>query len=346
MKGDAPGGATALRFQEACDWFVQLREQPESLELVAAWLRWCRSDPLNREAFEAARNLWLTCGLLPAREPARPLMVTRPAGMHSAPRMALAAAVVVAVATGAWLLGQHPIRAGGVEAATFSTARTEHRNVLLADGSSVEMAGDSRLTVRLGAQLRDIQLQQGEAYFRVAHDRARPFVVHAGALHVRAVGTRFDVRTSAERVIVEVEEGVVEVEPAPELAGAAVLTAKQELGPLRVRGGQEIAVAGPAQELQVLPIEPAAVASWREGRLRFVREPLHSVIASIRAASGREIELAAPELGELRFTGTLFSSHVEDWVQGLPAIFPVTVRQDGARTIIAPRDALRQPGTQ
>jgi ferric-dicitrate binding protein FerR (iron transport regulator) len=106
-----------------------------------------------------------------------------------------------------------------------------------------------------------------------------------------------------------------------------------QLHPQHVRGGQEIAVGGPEQDIQLLPIEPTQVSSWREGWLRFAREPLQSVISSIRGVSDQEIELADPDLGELRFTGTVFSSGVEAWVHALPAVFPVTVLDSSSRTV-------------
>jgi transmembrane sensor len=257
---------------------------------------------------------------------------------------------VAAIAIGAGLLLQSRFGAPDTAARSFATAPSEHRGFTLADGSRIELAGDSRVKATLREHVRDIELLQGEAYFRVAHDKSRPFVVHASALHVRAVGTSFDVRTSGDRVVVAVEEGVVVVEPRPQRSSAvdSVLGLFRApptpphraatMQPLNLRGGQEVAVGLPSQELQLLPIEPAAVASWREGRLRFVREPLSSVIASVRAATGRDIDLANAEIGELRFTGTVFSERVDSWVEGLPAVFPVTVHQEGATLTIAPRN--------
>jgi transmembrane sensor len=364
MNDEPTVSSDSLRFQEACDWFVRLREQPESTALVAEWLSWCKCDPRNRQSFEEARDTWLIMGLIPAktgegvREEVAHIMPEaphpsrrRPVIMLRTSLLATAAAAATAIAAGiSWLLIAGPLSpAGSADASTFATAMSEHRSFILADGSRVEMAGDSRLRVSLREHSRDIELQQGEAYFSVAHDKARPFVVHAAALHVRAVGTRFDVRTAVDRVVVAVEEGVVVVEPPPEPTGpiSSMLTTirslegearpASQLRPLHVRGGQEVAVGGPDHDLQLLPIEPTAVASWREGRLRFAREPLQSVISSIHAVSGQDIELADPDLGELRFTGTVFSSGVEAWVHALPAIFPVTVHQDGARFIISHR---------
>ncbi len=390
---DSPLQSTdSLRFQEACDWFVRLREAPESPDLIAGWLAWCHGDPRNREAFEDARDMWVTMGL-PTADAVKAGAVKAGAvkigaghdgtrsseseaagsgdaalgassssarvaphtpGLTRVPsprsrRLAAAAAVAAILAGAGWLMLYGPFSAeGSVDEKTFTTARSERRSFMLADGSSVEMAGDSTVRARLGAHNRDIELH-GEAYFSVAHDKLRPFVVRAGALHVRAVGTRFDVRAADNRVVVAVEEGVVVVEPPPAPTGAinSMLSTFRafegdtrhvsRLRPMNVRSGQEVAVGVPDNDLQMIPIEPTAVASWRAGRLRFAREPLRSVISSIRAASGQDIELTDPELGELRFTGTVFSSHVDAWVHALPAVFPVTVHQDGARIVIAPR---------
>jgi transmembrane sensor len=338
------------RFEAACDWFVRLREQPESQELLGAWLDWYRSDERNRAAFEEVRDLWCATG---AMERA---LTTQAAPGVSEPRrpqrsrVLLLAATIAALAIGIGALLTVQLTATDAQVRSFATAPSEHRGFMLADGSRIELAGDSSVRTTLRAHVRDIELLKGEAYFRVAHDKARPFIVHANALHVRAVGTSFDVRTSGDRVVVAVEEGSVVVEPRPERSGnvdsmlslfRAPTPAKRRgvpMQPLSLRGGQEVALGLPTQELQLLPIEPAAVASWREGRLRFAREPLSSVLASVRAATGRDIEVANAEVGELRFTGTVFSARVDSWVEGLPAIFPVTVHQDGATLTIAPRE--------
>jgi transmembrane sensor len=338
------------RFAAACDWFVRLREQPESQELLGAWLDWYRSDERNRAAFEEVRDLWCATGVMKHALAAQ----AAPAALSESrrpqrSRVLLLAATIAALAVGTGLLLRGQPRATDAEVRSLATAPNEHRGFTLSDGSRIELAGDSSVRTTLRARVRDIELLKGEAYFRVAHDKARPFIVHANALHVRAVGTSFDVRTSGDRVVVAVEEGSVVVEPRPERSGTvdsmlslfrSPTPAKGRgvpMQPLNVRGGQEVAL-GVAQEPQMLPIEPGAVASWREGRLRFAREPLSSVIASVRAANGRDIAVANAEVGELRFTGTVFSARVDAWVEGLPAIFPVTVHQEGATVTIAPRE--------
>jgi transmembrane sensor len=358
------------RFETACDWFVRLREHSESEELLVAWLDWYRGDERNRAAFEEVRAMWCTTEVMKhalaahGSPAAAPALADDRAGAASGialagtaqprrpqrSRFLLLAAMIAALAIGMGVMLNVQLAASDAEVRSFATAPSEHRGFTLSDGSRIELAGDSSVRTTLRARVRDIELLRGEAYFRVAHDKARPFIVHANALHVRAVGTSFDVRTSGDRVVVAVEEGSVVVEPRPERTAtmnsmlslfrtpAPAQRSGAPMRPLNVRGGQEVAVAVPTQELQWLPIEPAAVASWREGRLRFAREPLASVIASVRAATGRDIQVANAAIGELRFTGTVFSERVDSWVEGLPAIFPVTVRQEAGTVTIAPRE--------
>jgi transmembrane sensor len=299
------------RFTEASEWFVKLREEPESSERIGEWLEWLDSDPRNQEAFTEARRIWqLTAG-------ATDVTLRRNASRSRKAQWLIAASILLCVALGttAWLR----IAQRGSE---FVTGRGESRRFELADGSHVELAGDSKLRASLSPTHRDIDLVQGEAYFQVAHDKARPFIVHAGTLHVTAIGTAFNVRTAEDRVVVAVEEGVVMVEP------------RDPESRISVRRGEEIAVTAGTPKPQLMRIEPNTVASWRSGRLYFAREPLRSVLASVRAASGVQIRLADPSLGDLRFTGTVFNDKISDWVEGLPAVFPVQISQDGTGFVV------------
>ncbi len=80
------------------------------------------------------------------------------------------------------------------------------------DGSRITLNTDSQIRVDLTVKERRVELQQGEAFFEVAHDASRPFIVRAGNKRVIAVGTRFSVRREANDVRVVVTEGKVRVE--------------------------------------------------------------------------------------------------------------------------------------
>jgi transmembrane sensor len=328
----------AARFEEACEWFLRLRETPESAEVVANWLAWCRVDSRNLLSFEEVRAFWWETRTL--KLPASPRSTTaatstnRSNAWHRYRMGGLAALFLICVAG---IAGYLVLRSSAAleHITRLTTEEREHRIFHLADGSSVELAGDSRLSVRLNDHERSLRLERGEAYFQVARDPGRPFAVTAGATHVTALGTSFNVRATEHRVVVAVEEGVVLVERTV-AAPAHSLSPPAESRPIRLSRGQEVSVGN--HTLELATIEPAAVASWREGRLRFVREPLGSVVASVLAASGQRIELADERLGDLQFTGTVFSTRVSDWVEGLPSIYPVRIRREGASYVVSARE--------
>src|SRR5258708_24248903 len=91
-----------------------------------------------------------------------------------------------------------------VESPYYATAIGERKPVTLTDGSKVLLNTDSRIQIDYSAEQRIVRLLQGEAFFEVAHNRARPFLVYAGANVVRAVGTAFSVHVQKSRVAVVV----------------------------------------------------------------------------------------------------------------------------------------------
>src|SRR6185312_8533669 len=84
----------------------------------------------------------------------------------------------------------------------------------LVDGSVVELRDTAEIAVDYAGPLRRVTLRRGEALFQVAKNPARPFVVKAGGLEVRAVGTAFSVQIDGAAVDVLVTEGRVSVNQA------------------------------------------------------------------------------------------------------------------------------------
>jgi transmembrane sensor len=96
---------------------------------------------------------------------------------------------------------------------TWQTAHATPRGGLarlpLPDGSTLTLDADSAVDVRLYGDRREIRLHRGGAFFDVARDPARPFVVLAGAARVTGLGTRFAVQAEPDGVEVSVESGRV-----------------------------------------------------------------------------------------------------------------------------------------
>ena len=91
----------------------------------------------------------------------------------------------------------------------YGTAVGATRVISLPDGSRLTLDTDSQVEVTIDGKARTVQLERGQAFFEVAHDRQRPFVVDTGRLSVTAVGTAFSVRRVGSDIRVVVAEGTV-----------------------------------------------------------------------------------------------------------------------------------------
>jgi transmembrane sensor len=202
---------------------------------------------------------------------------------------------------------------------------------MLADGSRLELAPMSRVRLDFTQERREAWLQGGHVFFAVAHDRSRPFIVHAGGLRITAVGTAFDVRDAARDVMVTVSEGHVNVSAdgrrpespprvAPELVQAAA--------------GERVTFSKPMYRLSLASVDLELAESWRKGVLQFVAEPLDQVVAEVALYSPRPIVLGDSELGKLRFTGTVSQAHLDDWLAALEAVFSVRIIDRGPDGIL------------
>jgi len=114
-----------------------------------------------------------------------------------------------------WVGDGTPTQSAEAEPKVFATERGQRAMVRLGDGTLARLNAASTLTVSpsFGTERRSVQLE-GEAYFEVAHDARRPFIVRTRGTTTRVLGTAFDVSAypEDEQVRVVVTDGTVEVE--------------------------------------------------------------------------------------------------------------------------------------
>lgn len=332
---------------EARNWFVRLLDDDISAEELAAWQAWLARSPAHREASDRVAEAWAVGGLAspPRPSPAEiaaddydgsaPVAAWR-RGEAASPRMRpalIAAGMAAAMAAGAAVFGLSAFQPGAAQAIT--TARAEHKTTALADGSQVDIGALTGVQVRMTEARREIRLDSGEAYFKVAKDRARPFVVQTPLGAVTAVGTAFNVDVGKRELSLNVTEGVVMVQPyAPGLPpGLRALGSK----PVRVVAGQRLVVDAAGMTVNTEVQAAPSGVTWPERRREYRAEPLRSVVEDINRYAEHPIVLRDASIGDLAYTGTVRLEATEDWASALPAAFPLVVSRspDGVITISA-----------
>jgi transmembrane sensor len=235
----------------------------------------------------------------------------------SGKRLAAAASVLltVAVCFGAFQFQPEPgerftTRIGGLE------------KVPMMDGSKITLNTNSDLSVALTDHERRIDLQQGEAFFEVAHDPDRPFIVEVGGKRVVAVGTKFSVRRNGQSLEVVVTEGKVRMEQGA--AGAVFLVAG------------EIALSNEAG----LMVQRGSVAeaetrlSWRDGVLSFRDLPLAEAVAEFNRYNVRRITIADARVAAMRVEGNFRPTNVDAFVRLLENGFPIRASVDDDHIVL------------
>ncbi len=218
--------------QQAAEWLAKRDSGRWSSEDESALSAWLAASTANMVEFLRLEAAWdeanrlqamaagLEPGTMPSLEtwrsapssgvrrecggPAPEAQVTTEKNAGGAWRTAAwAAGVIVCVALGSsWYWNRN----------SYSTEIGATRAVPLPEGSTVTLNTASQIRVDLRDAQRTIELERGEAYFEVARDEHRPFVVVAGKNRITALGTAFSVRrSSADDVRVTVAKGRVSV---------------------------------------------------------------------------------------------------------------------------------------
>jgi transmembrane sensor len=304
---------TTLTIREAAaEWIVRLNGGDGSGVEQGEFIAWLRRSPEHVREYLRAEKAWLDMGgaALADSTPVSELLREGnanvvPLGRPRVPRHApeaekvpssrsrrtavagVAAAVLVIAAGLAVWLGSRL----GTE--LYATGVGEQRQIVLADGSAVELNTHSRVRVRMTDSSRDLQLLDGEAFFTVAHDTARPFRVMSGSVVVRALGTQFNVYREADRTHVTVIEGRVSVTN-DERGG--------EVKPLELRAGDAAEAAGNAA-LEAIPGNAAKATAWRERRLVFENTTLADAIAQFNRYNAQQLVIEDPVLAGQRIDG-------------------------------------------
>ena len=225
----------------------------------------------------------------------------------------------------------------------------------LPDGSVVELKPGSEVAVNYSPSARRIRLVRGEAHFQVEPDPARPFVVSAGALGVRAVGTGFAVQLQRDAVEVVVTEGRVAVDrfrDRAELPGAG--SARGPDGHAVPAGGPDtVALVDAGQRVRVdtttdaLALERSAVSEaqmearlqWRVQRVKFSGMDLAQAVALMNRANSVEIILADDSIRRLRVSGIFHAHNPEGFARVLAGTFDLRAEQTSAKQIVLRRAA-------
>ncbi|MGH7946555.1 MAG: FecR family protein [Opitutaceae bacterium] len=303
--------------------------------------RWLAADPANRATFAGVESAWAAVNAPTAARQGERLRngLAIYAGRQRRRRQrtwfvsaGVAAAAALVFAFVVPQMNPPPMPDTPATVALRPDKRT------LPDGSVVELNAGAEIAVEFAPARRGVRLIRGEAMFEVARDITRPFVVSAGAVEVKAVGTAFAVRFDPKHVDVLVTEGRVavnRVSPEPDHTSIPE--------PVYIEAGGRLALPAnvPAPTAaQVEPVSPAQIATalaWRGKRIEFTDTPLAEAMALFNRQNQLQLSIENRANGARCINGIFWTDDPAGFARLLETSLGMTQSRQGGSIVLHDR---------
>jgi len=317
-----PGDLTAI--DDAAARWVARRDRGLDAAQQDEFLAWLAADPRHGERFARHLRGWSELAQLAQWRPEHGALpnadLLAPPARGLRPRSRRVLLFLVPLSLAAALAVALLVRPSALPPAAPVAIETGYHRELLDDGTVAEFNHGARLVVEFTPAVRHERVTRGEVLFTVAKNPARPFVVEAGGVTVRAVGTAFNVRLGSATVEVLVTEGRVQVDrPAAPLVSPALVSAGERTVMPRSAGAP---LTGPVTQSEI-----DRDLAWQPRLLEFSATPLSEVAAEFNRHNRVQLIVAEETLGALPIGTSFRSDNVDGFVRLLEATFGIAAER-------------------
>jgi transmembrane sensor len=309
--------------EEAARWLARRDEADWSIDDEARLDAWLDRDPMHKVVYWELEHTWRSADALKAT----------PSSTRFRPWHAWTGAGLAAAACAAWLIASPDLIQSGassvrmMSARSFQTELGGRQTVPLADGSRLELDTTTRLKAAVSKARREVWLEEGRAFFDIAHDPAHPFVIHAGQRDITVLGTRFSVRRTGDRVEVAVLDGRVRVEP----------TDKQPSAPPALATRGDVVVSEGARTTLALnsPNQVSENLAWREGMVTFDHDTLVSAAGEFNRYNRKQIVIEGASAAGMQISGRFKVDEIDAFARIMRDAYGLKVTDDGEQIKIS-----------
>ena len=299
-------------WEAAMDWLFRLQAQPNDSALQAACDRWQAEHPDHQRAWKKVQRVWQLTGQLQVSERA-PSPPTNTRRSNRLRLLAVAATLVLTTLLAHLLYNDQP---------------APSHTVVLEDGTRVTLDVGAKLSSTFSEQQRIVTLEVGTAFFDVARDVNRPFVVKAGSTEVEVLGTAFDVHQQADYFALSVAHGVVRVRD--KTTDAPALDSP-------LHAGERVRLDRSSQSLTRDLVAPGQVAAWRDGLLLAQDDRLEHIVDELSRHHEGTILVLDSELRQQQVTGAFRLDQADQALEALVHPFGGKIKQYSPWLIVISR---------
>ncbi|WP_418187480.1 FecR family protein [Aliarcobacter lanthieri] len=210
---------------------------------------------------------------------------------------------------------------------SYHTAFNAIKNDLLPDGTKISVDTNTKLSVSYFNNRRKVLLENGQAFFEVAKDENKPFIIDSGKTKIEVVGTKFEVRNLDNITTVNVKEGAVKVS-----FDTSLIRPNKDISILKQGDKVIISDIGVLQYIGKTPIEE--IAPWEHDEIIFSKTTLKEAFKSFSRYQNLEIEFKNKKFEDKLFSGKFNTLEVDRFIFAIQKIYPVKVIKNGNKVEI------------
>jgi transmembrane sensor len=293
-------------------------------------LSWRNKSVKHEQAWQAAQEMWQLMGdikspvLVEKPVKTNKVIVTKywskyylPTSIAACLVMAITLSNILPVSPKTEVVQRQHEKVDPIIEKEFSNYRQEQHKVLLPDNSIVHLNFNSAIKISFSHLVRQVELLKGEAFFKVAKNPKKPFIVKTGNSTASALGTAFIVRLQHDNSsLVTVTEGIVEVEIHPKYSSSHSTSKQVIMDDLTKKNSVVLtaneSVSSSLNSLgEVQSITSNNIGSWHRGVLIFKDTPLQKVLAEIDRYTAYSITANLGYRNKEKITGTFFIKRLD-----------------------------------
>ncbi len=323
---------------EAASWIARLRAPKASARQHADFSQWLNSSPAHIQAFDEMSDTWETLGAAAHISELTDSLTQQKATAASPTNsqnsgwnwLSWQGGFALACVAGLFAIVTMLNPSDTVAPETYITAAGEQRSVTLEDGSTVNLNTRTELQVSFSNLQRNLTLISGEAYFEVASDKQRPFIVDVGQGTVMAVGTAFNIHRESQAAQVVVTEGIVQMREHQDATTPAPKSERLIVDQQAHFGRRGLSNVSHANTQHFL--------AWRDQTLIFDQVSLPLALKELNRYLATPIDYSHDSLKELEVSGTFSVKAPEATLQALKASFNLIELADKPQSLYAPAE--------
>ncbi|MBE0352813.1 MULTISPECIES: FecR family protein [Pseudoalteromonas] len=302
-------------YQEAALWIDTLADGKLDDLQKRRFMKWLDLTPQNRQIFESMLATWQDPDIEIAFKQLKAIKA-KPKYQFGMLVASFCSAIVLCFAVFFYPSQQTP-------EAYLLTAKNQSVTYKLSDGSQLELQTSGAIKVAYSSSTRELLLQDGQAYFSVAKDKNRPFIVSTDFGEIKAVGTQFNVDTHPSFAELTVYEGIVEVKN--RVNGRHTL----------VKAGERVRIEAELTS-EISKVDLANIVDWRSGWIEISDQNLAYLIEHLNRYSKKKIILKTTQLMNQKVAGRFRLDDTDQVVDMLSQMYSLNISENNDYLILTP----------